>query len=62
MNTYPLPIRWLAATLISLVLSSAYLLDDSPSDIEATQAVAADVRDAIQSAGTSALVVAVAQP
>ncbi|WP_114968524.1 hypothetical protein [Rhodoferax ferrireducens] len=53
MNTHPLPIRRLAASLIALVLSSAWLLD-GPSDIEATQAVAADLQDAIKSVAISA--------
>lgn len=42
-------LHWLAAAIIALLLASAHLLD-SPSDIEATQAVAADVQDAIQTA------------
>ena len=41
--------RYLAAALIALGMSSAYLLD-GPSEIEASQAVAADVADAIQTA------------
>jgi hypothetical protein len=43
------PTTWLAAAIIALLLASAHLLD-GPSDIEATQAVAADVHDAIQTA------------
>lgn len=45
--------RWLAATLIALLLSASYLLD-GPSETEATQAVAADVRDAIHTARINA--------
>ena len=41
--------RYLIVALIALGMSSAYLLD-GPSDIEASQAVAADVHDAIQTA------------
>lgn len=38
--------NWLAASLIALVLSIAYLLD-GPTELEATQDVAADLHDAI---------------
>jgi len=43
--------RWLAAAAIALLLSITW---DAPSDIEATQAVAADVQDAIHTAQASA--------
>lgn len=42
-------LTWLAAAIIALLLASAHLLD-GPSDIDAAQAVAADVQDAIQTA------------
>lgn len=42
-------LTWLAAAAIALLLASAHLLD-GPSDIDAAQAVAADVQDAIQTA------------
>lgn len=45
--------RWLAATLIALLLSASYLLDGPP-ETEAAQAVAADVQDAIHTAQTRA--------
>jgi len=38
------------ATLIAAILSAAHLLDGGPSDIEATQATADSVQDAIQTA------------
>lgn len=45
----PTRLNWLAATIIALLLASAHLLD-GPSEMEATQAVAADVQDAIKAA------------
>jgi hypothetical protein len=45
--------RWLAAAIIALLLSASCLLDGPP-EIEAAQAVAADVRDAIQTAQAQA--------
>lgn len=42
-------LNWLAAIIIAMLLASAHLLD-GPSDIEATNDVAADVHDAIQTA------------
>lgn len=45
--------RWLSAALIALLLSSTYLLD-GPSEIEAAQAVSADLQDAIESVAISA--------
>ena len=42
-------LNWLLATVIALLLSTAYLLD-GPSDIDAMQDVAADVTDAIAQA------------
>ena len=42
-------LNWLAAAIIALLLASAHLLD-GPSELEATQAVAADVHDAIKTA------------
>jgi len=45
--------RWLSAALIALLLSSTYLLD-GPSEIEAAQAVSADLQDAIDSVAISA--------
>ena len=42
-------LTWLAASIIAMLLASAHLLD-GPSDIDAAQAVAADVQDAIQTA------------
>ena len=42
-------LNWLAAAIIALLLASAHLLD-GPSELEATQAVAADVQDAIKAA------------
>lgn len=42
-------IEWLAACLAALLLSSVYLLD-GPSELEAAQAVSADVQDAIVTA------------
>ena len=44
-------LNWLAAIIIGMLLASAHLLD-GPSELEATQAVAADVHDAIKSAQT----------
>ena len=44
-------LNWLAAAIIALLLASAHLLD-GPSEMEATQAVAADVHDAIKTAQT----------
>ena len=44
-------INWLAAIIIGMLLASAHLLD-GPSEMEATQAVAADVHDAIKTAQT----------
>ena len=49
MQTTTTRLNWLAATIIALLMASAHLLD-GPSDIEAAQAVAADVQDAIQTA------------
>lgn len=45
--------RWLSAALLALVLSSGYL-PDGPSEIEAAQAVSADLQDAIDSVAISA--------
>ena len=42
-------LNWLAALIIAMLLASAHLLD-GPSDIDAAQAVALDVQDAIQTA------------
>lgn len=42
-------LNWLAAIIIAMLLASAHLLD-GPSEMEATQAVAADVQDAIKAA------------
>lgn len=42
-------LTWLAAIIIALLLANAHLLD-GPNDIDAAQAVAADVQDAIQTA------------
>ena len=42
-------LNWLAAFIIAMLLASAHLLD-GPSEIDAAQDVAADVRDAIQTA------------
>lgn len=42
-------LNWLAAIIIGMLLASAHLLD-GPSEMEATQAVAADVQDAIKAA------------
>ena len=42
-------LNWLAAIIIAMLLASAHLLD-GPSDIDATQDIAADVSDAIQTA------------
>lgn len=42
-------LTWAIAAVIALLIASSYLLD-GPSDIEAAQAVAADVQDAIQTA------------
>ena len=42
-------LNWLAAIIIGMLLASAHLLD-GPSELEATQAVAADVHDAIKTA------------
>ena len=42
-------LNWLAAAIIALLLASSHLLD-GPSELEATQAVAADVHDAIKTA------------
>ena len=44
-------LNWLAAAIIALLLASSHLLD-GPSELEATQAVAADVHDAIKTAQT----------
>ena len=44
-------LNWLAAIIIALLLASAHLLD-GPSEIDATQAMAADVHDAIKTAQT----------
>lgn len=44
-------LNWLAAIIIGMLLASAHLLD-GPSELEATQAVAADVHDAIKTAQT----------
>lgn len=44
-------LNWLAAIIIGMLLASAHLLD-GPSEMEATQAVAADVHDAIKTAQT----------
>lgn len=44
-------VAYLAATLIALILSSAYLLD-GPSELEAATAVQADLSDAIAMANT----------
>lgn len=46
------PTRCLIAALITMGMSSAYLLD-GPSEIEASKAVAADVADAIKTAQVS---------
>lgn len=48
-------INWMAAVIIAMLLASAHLLD-GPSDIEASQAVAADVQDAIQTAQATQVV------
>lgn len=42
-------INWLAAALIAFALASGHLLD-GPSELDAIEAVAADVQDAIQTA------------
>lgn len=42
-------LNWLAAIIIGMLLASAHLLD-GPGELEATQAVAADVQDAIKTA------------
>ena len=42
-------LNWLVALIIAMLLASAHLLD-GPSDIDAAQAVALDVQDAIQTA------------
>ena len=44
-------LNWLAAIIIAMLLASAHLLD-GPSELETTQAVAADVHDAIKTAQT----------
>ena len=44
-------LNWLAAIIIGMLLASAHLLD-GPSELEATQAVVADVHDAIKTAQT----------
>ena len=44
-------LNWLAAIIIGMLLASAHLLD-GPSELEATQAMAADVHDAIKTAQT----------
>lgn len=49
MNTTHHVINCLLACLIALLLSSVYLLD-GPSELEAAQAVSADVQDAIVTA------------
>lgn len=51
-------LNWLAAIIIGMLLASAHLLD-GPSELEATQAVAADVHDAIKTAQTTQLAQAV---
>lgn len=42
-------LNWLAALILAMLMASAHLLD-GPSDIDAAQAVALDVQDAIQTA------------
>lgn len=42
-------LNWLAAIIIAMLLASAHLLD-GPSEIDAAQDIAADVREAIQTA------------
>ena len=42
-------IKWLGAALLALVLASGHLLS-GPSELDAIEAVAADVQDAIQTA------------
>ena len=49
MQTTTTRLNWLAALIIAMLLASAHLLD-GPSDIDAAQAVALDVQDAIQTA------------
>lgn len=44
---------WAAAAALALALGASYLLD-GPSDIDAAQAVAADVQDAQHTAQTAA--------
>ena len=51
-------LNWLAAIIIAMLLASAHLLD-GPSELEATQAMAADVHDAIKTAQTVQLAQAV---
>ena len=49
-------INWLAAALIALAMSCAWMLD-GPSEIEAAQDVAADVQDAKAQAAAQRLAV-----
>ena len=42
-------LNWLAAIIIAMLLASSHVLD-GPSEVEAAQAVAADVQDAIKTA------------
>lgn len=42
-------LNWLSAIIIAMLLASAHLLD-GPSEIDAAQDIAADVREAIQTA------------
>lgn len=42
-------LNWTLAALLALLLSTSYLLN-GPTELQATQAVAADVQDAIQTA------------
>ena len=42
-------LNWLAAIIIAMLMASSHLMD-GPSDIDAAQAVALDVQDAIQTA------------
>ena len=44
-------INWLLAIILALLLSSTYLLD-GPTELEAAQAVQADLHDAIAMANT----------
>ena len=52
---------WTLAIGVAVILSASYLLD-GPSEIEAAQAVAADLDDAIQGARTSTQAAAHATP